>query len=195
MTPGAGRQDRLPCPVPDAWDGPADEWLVRRARDGDTDAYEVLVLRHRQRVYRIALRMLGDRDEAEDITQDVIIEVWLSLASFMGTSAFTTWLYRIVVNRCLNRLRRRPVTRPVLDDDPTPAAGADDTVIARERLQATVQAISQLPPDQRAVLVLHQLEGLSYRQVAAVVGISEDAVRGRLHRARRALLDTLRSWS
>jgi RNA polymerase sigma-70 factor, ECF subfamily len=179
----------------EGWDGAADEWLVRRARGGDVDAYEVLVRRHRRRIFRIALRMLGDRDEAEDVTQDVVIQVWLSLTSFSGASAFTTWLYRIVVNRCLNRVRRMPVTRPVLDDDPPAVAGAEETVIANERLQATVAAIAELPPDQRAVLVLHQLEGLSYRQVAAVVGISEDAVRGRLHRARRALLDTLRSWS
>lgn len=179
----------------EGWDGAADDWLVRRARGGDVDAYEVLVRRHRTRVFRIALRMLGDRDEAEDVTQDVTLQVWLSLASFTGASTFTTWLYRVVVNRCLDRIRRRPATRPVLDDDPPPVAGAEDTVIAGERLRATVEAITALPPDQRAVIVLHQLEGLSYRQVAAVVGISEDAVRGRLHRARRTLLDTLRSWS
>ena len=78
----------------EGWDGAADEWLVRRARGGDVDAYEVLVRRHRRRIFRIALRMLGDRDEAEDVTQDVVIQVWLSLSSFSGASAFTTWLYR-----------------------------------------------------------------------------------------------------
>jgi DNA-directed RNA polymerase specialized sigma24 family protein len=121
----------------EGWDGAADEWLVRRARGGDVDAYEVLVRRHRRRIFRIALRMLGDRDEAEDVTQDVVIQVWLSLTSFSGASAFTTWLYRIVVNRCLNRVRRMPVTRPVLDDDPPAVAGAEETVIANERLLCT----------------------------------------------------------
>jgi RNA polymerase sigma-70 factor (ECF subfamily) len=159
------------------------------------DAYEVLVRRHRDRIYRIALRMLGDRHDAEDIAQDVMIQVWTALAGFTGASLFTTWLYRIVVNRCLNQLRRRRWTRPVLDGDPQPVAGAEDTVIARQRAGAAMEAIAALPSDQRAVIVLHQLEGLSYREVAAVVNISEDAVRGRLHRARLNLLESLRSWS
>jgi RNA polymerase sigma-70 factor (ECF subfamily) len=176
-------------------DDDADRWLVNKARAGDMDAYEVLVRRHRDRIYRIALRMLGDRHDAEDIAQDVMIQVWTALAGFTGASLFTTWLYRIVVNRCLNQLRRRRWTRPVLDGDPQPVAGAEDTVIARQRAGAAMEAIAALPSDQRAVIVLHQLEGLSYREVAAVVNISEDAVRGRLHRARLNLLESLRSWS
>jgi RNA polymerase sigma-70 factor (ECF subfamily) len=176
-------------------DDAADSWLVGKARAGDVDAYEVLVRRHRDRIYRIALRMLGDRHDAEDVAQDVVIQVWTALAGFTGASSFTTWLYRIVVNRCLNQIRRRRLTRPVLDGDPPPAAGAEDMVIARQRARAAMEAVAALPPDQRAVVVLHQLEGLSYREVAAVVNISEDAVRGRLHRARVSLFETLRSWS
>ena len=176
-------------------DDAADRWLVSKARAGDLDAYEVLVRRHRDRIYRIALRMLGDRQDAEDIAQDVVIQVWTALAGFTGASSFTTWLYRIVVNRCLNQLRRRRWSRPVLEGDPQPVAGAEETVIARQRARAAMDAIAALPPDQRAVIVLHQLEGLSYREVAAVVNISEDAVRGRLHRARVSLLESLRSWS
>jgi RNA polymerase sigma-70 factor, ECF subfamily len=177
------------------YDDDADIWLVGKARAGDVDAYEVLVRRHRDRIYRIALRMLGDRHDAEDIAQDVVIQVWTALAGFTGASSFTTWLYRIVVNRCLNQIRRSRSTRPVLDGDPPPVAGAEDMVIAQQRARAVMEAIAALPPDQRAVVVLHQLEGLSYREVAAVVNISEDAVRGRLHRARVSLLETLRSWS
>lgn len=176
-------------------DDDADRWLVNKARTGDLDAYEVLVRRHRDRIYRIALRMLGDRHDAEDIAQDVVIQVWTALAGFTGASTFTTWLYRIVVNRCLNQLRRRRWTRPVLEGDPQPVVGAEDTVIARQRARAAMEAIAALPSDQRAVIVLHQLEGLSYREVAAVVSISEDAVRGRLHRARVSLLESLRGWS
>jgi RNA polymerase sigma-70 factor (ECF subfamily) len=176
-------------------DDDADNWLVGKAQAGDVDAYEVLVRRHRDRIYRIALRMLGDRHDAEDIAQDVVIQVWTALAGFTGASSFTTWLYRIVVNRCLNQIRRSRPTRPVLDGDPPPVAGAEDIVIARQRARAVMDAVAALPPDQRAVVVLHQLEGLSYREVAAVVNISEDAVRGRLHRARMSLLETLRSWT
>jgi RNA polymerase sigma-70 factor (ECF subfamily) len=177
------------------FDDDADRWLVDKARAGDMDAYEALVRRHRDRIYRIALRMLGDRHDAEDIAQDVVIQVWTALAGFTGASSFTTWLYRIVVNRCLNQIRRRRWTRPVLEDDPQPSAGAADTVIARQRARAAMEAIAALPSDQRAVIVLHQLEGLSYREVAAVVNVSEDAVRGRLHRARLRLLESLRGWS
>jgi RNA polymerase sigma-70 factor (ECF subfamily) len=177
------------------FDEDADRWLVNKARAGDIDAYEVLVRRHRDRIYRIALRMLGDRHDAEDIAQDVVIQIWTALTGFTGASSFTTWLYRIVVNRCLNQLRRRHWTRPVLEGDPQPVAGAEATVIARQRAWAAMEAIAALPSDQRAVIVLHQLEGLSYREVAAVVNISEDAVRGRLHRARLSLLESLRGWS
>jgi RNA polymerase sigma-70 factor, ECF subfamily len=179
----------------DSLDVEADLWLVEKARSGDVDAYEVLLRRHRVRIYRIALRMLGDAHDAEDVAQDVVIQVWTALAGFTGASSFTTWLYRIVVNRCLNKARSRRWSRPVLEDDPSPAAGAEEMVIARHRMRATMAAIAQLPPEQRAVIVLHQLEGLSYREVAAVVNVSEDAVRGRLHRARLSLAESLRSWS
>ena len=177
------------------FDEEADRWLIDKARAGDVDAYEVLVQRHRTRIYRIALRMLGDPDDAEDVAQDVLIQVWTALVGFAGTSAFTTWLYRIVVNRCVNHVRRRRWTRPVQDADAPSVAGAEDLVVARHRAQATMEAVAALPPDQRAVIVLHQLEGLSYREVAAVVNVSEDAVRGRLHRARVNLVEALRSWS
>lgn len=179
----------------DRIDEDADRWLVEKARAGDVDAYEVLVRRHRGRIYRIALRMLGDPHDAEDVAQDVLIQVWTALAGFTGASAFTTWLYRIVVNRCLNQIRRRRWARPVLDTDPPPVAGAEDTVVAQHRVRATLEAVAALPPDQRAVIVLHQLEGLSYREVATIVNVSEDAVRGRLHRARLSLFEALRSWS
>jgi RNA polymerase sigma-70 factor, ECF subfamily len=179
----------------DRVDEDVDRWLIGKARAGDVDAYEVLARRHRVRIYRIALRMLGDPHDAEDVTQDVLIQVWTALASFTGASAFTTWLYRIVVNRCMNQVRRRRWTRPVHETDPSPAAGAEDIVVARHRARATMEAVAALPPDQRIVFVLHQLEGVSYREVASIVNASEDAVRGRLHRARLSLVETLRSWS
>jgi RNA polymerase sigma-70 factor, ECF subfamily len=196
VTPDDARHDRpTGSGAVDQFDVDVDRWLIDRARSGDMDAYEMLVRRHRGRIYRIALRMLGNRHDAEDVSQDVVIQVWTALTGFTGSSSFTTWLYRIVVNRCLNSARGHRWTRAVLDDDPPPAAGADETVIARHRVRATMQAIAALPPEQRAVIVLHQLEGLTYREVAAVVNISEDAVRGRLHRARLSLLEALRSWS
>lgn len=179
----------------DALDEQADRWLVDKVRGGDMDAYEVLIRRHRDRIYRIALRMLGDSHDAEDIAQDVTIQLWTAVTGFAGSAAFTTWLYRIVVNRCHNHRRGRRRTRPVLDTDPAPTPGADDAAITREQSAATLRSVAALPPPQRAVLVLVQMEGLSYREAAAVTGESEATVRGRLHRARKALITDMRSWS
>lgn len=178
----------------DGLDHEADRWLVEKARGGDVDAYEVLIRRHRGRIYRIALRMLGNPHDAEDVAQDVVIQLWTALSGFVGASTFATWLYRIVVNRCLNHIRRQRHTRPLLDADPPPTAGAEDTVLAKQRTAATIAAIAALPPDLRAVFVLHQMEALSYREVAAITNLPESTVRGRLYRARLQLVDELRSW-
>jgi RNA polymerase sigma-70 factor (ECF subfamily) len=192
----AGRvQPVPPAPAVGVGDPAADGWLVGKARGGDVAAFEALVRRHRTRVYRIALRILGDPHDAQDVTQDVFIQVWTALAGFLGGSAFTTWLYRITVNRSLNHRQRRRATVPLPDDDPPGGTGPADEVVARHRAQATAEAIVSLPADQRAVFVLHQMEGFSYLEVAAILSLPEATVRGRLARARRALLDQLRDWA
>lgn len=187
-------------PVPPALiaggeDPAADGWLVGKARGGDVDAFETLVRRHRARVYRIALRILGDPHDAQDVAQDVFIQVWTALAGFLGGSAFTTWLYRITVNRSLNHRQRRRATLPLPDADPAAGTGPADEVVARHRAQATARAIASLPADQRAVFVLYQMEGFSCPEVAAILSLPEPTVRGRLARARRALIDQLREWA
>lgn len=183
-------------PSPGAVEDPAaDSWLVGKARGGNMEAFEVLVRRHRTRVFRIALRIVGDPHDAQDVTQDVFIQVWASLAGFLGGSTFTTWLYRITVNRSLNHRQRRRQTLPLPEQDPPAASGPADVVIARHRAEATTRAIASLPADQRAVFVLHQMEGLSYPEVAAILSLPEPTVRGRLARARRTLLDQLREWA
>jgi RNA polymerase sigma-70 factor (ECF subfamily) len=184
-----------PLPVAGRDDPAADGWLVGKARGGNVEAFEVLVRRHRTRVYRIALRILGDPQDAQDVTQDVFIQVWTSLAAFLGGSAFTTWLYRITVNRSLNHRQRRRDTLPLPENEPPAGADPADVVIARQRAKATTQAIASLPADQRAVFVLHQMEGFSYPEVAAILSLPEPTVRGRLARARRALLEQLRDWT
>ncbi|MFG1928991.1 RNA polymerase sigma factor [Cryptosporangium sp. NPDC048952] len=176
-------------------DAAADDWLIGKARGGDLEAYESLVRRHRLRAYRIALRILGDPEDAQDVTQDVFIQVWSSLAGFLGGSTFTTWLYRIVVNRCLNHRRRHRDTAELPDDHQLPAlSGTDETVIARLRAEATTRAIAALPADQRSVFVLCQMEDLSYQEVAAILDVPEATVRGRLARARRLLTEQLQGW-
>lgn len=154
--------------------------------------------RHRDRIHRIALRMLGDVADAEDITQDVVIQLWTGLAGYAGSSAFTTWLYRVVVNRCLNHRRRRPAVTggvPADHERGHPAtAGPDRRVIDRLRLAATLESVASLPRAHRAVFVLHQIEGLTYGEVARVLRITEPAVRTRLSRARTRLAHELREW-
>lgn len=172
-----------------------DEWLVAKAKEGNADAFEALVRRHHTQIYRIALRILGNPHDAQDVTQDVLIQLWGSLAGFLGTSAFTTWLHRMVVNRSLNHRKRLHPTATLLEDDRTTDTGPAEEAIARQRADAAGRAIATLPADQRAVFVLHQLEGFSYTEVAAILRISESTVRGRLARGRRALAEQLRDWA
>lgn len=198
----AGRPDRSERAVPagrslDAGqlDDQADAWLVGKAQLGSVEAYEVLIRRHRDRIYRIALRMLGNRDDAEDIAQDVVIQVWTALAGFAGDSMFTTWLYRIVVNRCITHLKRRRQHTSLEDPDVVRSPGADTRAEARDRLRAALAALAALPPDQRAPIVLVDIEQLSYDEAASILGVSEPTVRGRLSRGRRQLAQTMREWT
>jgi RNA polymerase sigma-70 factor (ECF subfamily) len=174
-----------------------DRWLVGKARAGERGAYEELIRRHRDRIYRIALRITGDAADADDVTQEVVIQLWTALSGFVGTSAFTTWLYRVVVNRSLDhqrRARRLSGEEPTESDLPSVAA-PERAVLAGEELRAGLEAIARLPESQRVPFVLCQIEGLSYAQAAAVTKVSEATLRGRLARARTTVLADMRSWS
>jgi RNA polymerase sigma-70 factor (ECF subfamily) len=164
----------------------ADEgFLVRAAQRGDLDAFGELMRRHEQPTFRLALRMLGSSSEAEDAAQDSFLKAWRSLPRFQGTSSFSTWLYRITTNRCLNIIAAR---RPTDTLDETRAGDGRHDPAARaqqrEELDALTASIGRLPAEQRAALVLREFEGLSYDEVADVLQISLAAVKGRIHRAR-----------
>lgn len=169
--------------------------LLIRARDGDMDAFEALVRSHSGPVYRVALRMLGDTSDAEDVTQDVFLQAWRSLDQFRGDSALSTWLYRVVTNRCLNRLNRSRRTDPMPDTVLSPAPGPARTVEARSQVADLGRVIQGLSPEQRAVLVLREIEGCSYEQIAEILGVGLPAVKSRLHRARLSVLTAMRGWS
>ena len=168
-----------------------DSLLVDAARRGDVDAFEVLVRRYQEPVYRVALRMLGSESDAQDAGQEALIRAWRSLAHFRGDSAFATWLYRIVTNRCLNVLAARRPVEPLTEAHPDP--GADPATIAerRERFRAVADSILALPSEQRAALVLREFQGLAYEEVAEVLGVSPAAVKGRIHRARLGVAERL----
>lgn len=165
--------------------------LVEAARAGDLDAFELLVRRHQGLVYRLALRMLGSEADAEDVAQETFVQAWRSLGRFRGDSTFGTWLFRIATNRCLNVIASRRVT--VTLDEGHVAVGGDpsETAERRARLHEVMAAILELSAEQRAALVLRELEGLAYEEIATVLGISLTAVKGRVHRARLALVARL----
>jgi RNA polymerase sigma-70 factor (ECF subfamily) len=165
---------------------------------GDADAFAILVESHQERLLRLCERLLGDAEEARDAAQDVFLKAYRKAADARPQGQVYTWLYRIAVNHCLNKLRRRKLVRFLRWEDPEerdlpafdPPDGAADpaaTLEARRRWQATRQAIARLPENQRTVLVLVRFEGMSYKQAAEVLGITEGAVESRLVRAMRRL--------
>ena len=173
-----------------------DAYLVRRAQEGYLQAYTELVNRHGALAYRVALRMLADHHDAQDVAQDALVAAWQQLPGFKANASFTTWLYRIVTRRALNHINRS-TTNTSLDllgdvtdegDDPARSVQRDLTV------DAVTNAITALPPAQRAAIVLHHFEGLSNADIARITGSTVPAVRSHLFRARRTLSHTLEEW-
>ncbi len=173
--------------------------LLRRVAAGEVEAFAPLVAGHEQRLLRLCERLLGDVEEARDAAQEVFLKAFRKAGSYRPRGQVYTWLYRIAVNHCLNLLRRRRVVRFIRlgegagEDEAPPLepadrrAGPEAELLARRRWRATRRAIERLPPGQRAVLVLVRFEELSYREAAAVLGITEGAVESRLVRAMRRL--------
>lgn len=172
-----------------------DAELVSAAVGGSLPAFDTLVRRHTAKMYRVALRIVGDSAEAEDVVQDAWISAWRALPRFRGDSAVSTWLYRVVTNTALAHLRKRKATVPldtVLDSTPHSTDDPEGSALRGERIDAVLAAIETLDPSQRIPLVLHEIEGMDYEEVAAVLEVSVPALRSRLHRARVALLAKLK---
>ena len=177
-------------------DAPDDRALLMRHAAGDRDAFAELVQRHRDRLWRVALRTLGDADDAADAVQDALLSAYRSAASFRGDSAVTTWLHRIAVNACLDLARKR-ANRPTVPlvgpdgalDPPDRAASAayDD----RDTAAAVVGGLRGLPIDQAAAVVLVDIEGFSVRETAEILGVPEGTVKSRCARARAHLAEVL----
>lgn len=188
-----------------AAEGEPDAELLARVAAGDTAAFETLVRRHQDRLIGVCQRLLGDREEARDAAQEVFLKAFRNAGRYRPRGKVYTWLYRIAVNHCLNRLRRRKLVRFLSfgalgeaaggdpqgrSERPDPADPGPDphaTLEARRRWAATRRAIDRLPESQRAVLVLAKLEGLAYKEIAEVLGITVGAVESRLFRAMRTL--------
>ena len=189
-----------------AAEAPADADVVQRARAGDHAAFRVLVERYQGRAYRLALRVLRDEDQARDVVQDAFLKVYGSLDRFEGRSGFYTWLYRIVMNVCLDRKRRDRSDREVEWDEETAGGsladptGADlaqsgpEAEVERSELRTFVtRAIETLPEDARRAIQLREIDGLSYKEIAEALGIPKGTVMSRLYYARRRLQEALRA--
>ena len=173
-----------------------DGYLVARAQDGYLDAYEMLVQRHSAMAYRVALRLCGNHHDAQDIAQEALIAAWENLARFRADSSFSTWLYQIVTRRTLNKITRSRGAGLVdlLDEAADPITGPAAQAERNLAANAVADALATLPFAQRAAVVLHHFEGLSYAEVAEVTRSTVPAVRSHLFRARRTLGAKLEEW-
>ncbi|MFI9595599.1 RNA polymerase sigma factor SigM [Nonomuraea sp. NPDC052265] len=171
-----------------------DAELLTAHINGDPHAFSEIVKRHRDRMWAVALRTLGDPDEAADAVQDAFVSAYRKAASFRGEAAVTTWLHRIVVNACLDRMRRKSV-RPVADDELIEAAERDsplpDQTVEREVSMEVSAALKMLPTDQRAALVLVDMMGYSVEDAAQVLGVPSGTVKSRCARGRAKLAPIL----
>jgi RNA polymerase sigma factor (sigma-70 family) len=175
----------------------SDGEIIARVRAGDTGTFAELVRRHQDRVYGMALRTTGKPEDAEDLAQDVFLSVFRGLAGFKGDAMFTTWLYRIAWNRCADWLRRnrKPGRRtvPLEEADGVVDGRADPSALTvghddRRRLR---QAIAGLDDHYRSVIEMAGVQGLSYAEVGAALGLPVKTVETRLYRARRQLRERL----
>jgi RNA polymerase sigma-70 factor, ECF subfamily len=178
----------------------ADETLVVRAQKGDQAALAELITRYERKTYNLAYRLMGNHADASDAAQEALVRVYTRLHNFRGDSAFSTWLFRVVTNTCLDELRRRGRLRHASLDNPLPAEegalprqttdegdGPTERAERREVQAAVRRAINRLPDEYRVVVVMRDLHDLSYHEIAAVLGTSLGTIKSRLHRARQAL--------
>ena len=177
--------------------GPSDLELAQKSAAGDGDAFEQIYRRHFRRVYALCLRMLGDPTQAEDLTQDVFVNLFNKIGSFRGDSAFTTWLHRMTVNHVLMYFRKSSTRSELLTTEgETPVQivrGTEnqDKMPIVDRI-ALEKAISELPPGYRSVFVLHDVEGYEHEEIGRMLGCSTGTSKSQLHKARLKLRDLIR---
>ena len=183
--------------------------LVALAKARDYRAFEELVRRYRSAVYALALRMLRNPGDAEELTQETFLSAWQNLPGFRGDASFGSWLHRICANFALMRLRRKKLEPELTEDAALPeprfdgngtllsvpsyewARGTEEKVLDRELAQAIEEATEKLTDDYRVVFLLRDYDGLSYEDIASTLGMTVPAVKSRLHRARLALRESI----
>jgi len=168
-----------------------DREVIEACQRGDWEAFRLLFEAHKDRVYSIALRYCGNESAAMDIAQETFLKVMSSIRDFRGGASFESWLYRIVVNLCLDHQRRgrrlMPFLEGLLDIVEAPAKSVLHELLRAEREQDVQRIVGTLPPEQRIVVVLRYTEGLAYDQIAEILGCSAGTVASRLNRAHKVL--------
>lgn len=177
--------------------------LVRKSKDGDIDAFEELIRTYEKRIYNIALKMVGNRDDASDIAQEVCVKIYKSLDKFKENSSFSTWVYRITSNVCIDVARKRKnnvVSLAVAGDEgeyEIPVASEDkspeEIVESKELSRIVKSCILELTPEQRIIIQLRDIYDYSYDEIAKMLNLSMGTVKSRLNRARNALKDKIKS--
>ena len=169
--------------------GRSDAELLRAHAAGDPDAFEQIVRRHRDRMWAVALRTVREPEEAADALQDALVSAYRAAGTFRGEAAVTTWLHRIVVNACLDRIRHRQArpTVPLPEDGPREPADTRDRMAEQDTAMAVEEALGRLPVDQRAAIILVDIEGYSVADAAEMLDVAEGTVKSRCARGRARL--------
>ena len=176
--------------------------LIEKARDGDRSAFEQLVKLHEKNVYSLALKLTKNREDALDAAQEAFLKAWISLKSFRGDSKFSSWLYRLTYNTCLDFLRKSKkgeiISLTSEEDEETvadikdPAPTPEEQTVKREIKKTVQNAVDALPEEHRQIIVMREFTGMSYAEIAESMSISEGTVKSRLSRARAKLAEILR---
>ena len=173
--------------------------IIRRVQHGDTEAFSVLVAAYEKNVFNVALQMTGNREDAEDMAQEAFLKAYNSLPSFRGDSKFSSWLYRIVSNVCLDfkrRQSRRPSSSLTVEDDEGETLQLDiadesqspEALLERKLTREAVRrGLASLPDEQRQILLLREIQGLSYEEIAEAMDLEPGTVKSRIFRARKKL--------
>lgn len=181
-----------------------EQLLIERSKNGDVSAFEMLIEAYQKKVFNLAYRIIGNYDDANDIAQEAFIRIFRSISGFRGQSSFSTWIYRITTNVCLDEIRKRKnksvqyldddiqtddgkMQRQIISDDPLP-----EEIAERKELRAAINdSLGELKEEYRIIITLRDIQGMSYEEIAKVLDCPTGTVKSRINRARQALKNVL----